>query len=164
MAFRVRKPDEEAITSTKGFAASVSSQLPSLRLVILLLMHWQMWDLDGLSDGVIHEVRRRKRDNEKMNPVVRANTCMLLEDLVDLSFALELHPSPVTTVELYLKVNKRTKSNNIFARTCPEVLGTWKPRMLRQHLHSEPISCAISSRPPWVWLGVQSPSAETRDW
>jgi len=33
-----------------------------------------MEDLDGLSDGVIHEARRRKRDNEKMNPVVRANT------------------------------------------------------------------------------------------
>jgi hypothetical protein len=39
MAFRVRQPDEQAITSTKGFAASVSSQLPSLSLVILLLMH-----------------------------------------------------------------------------------------------------------------------------
>jgi hypothetical protein len=73
MAFRVRQPDEEALTLTKGFAASVSSQLPSLSLVILWLMHWQMGDLDGLSDGVIHKVRRRKRDNEKMNPVVRAN-------------------------------------------------------------------------------------------
>jgi hypothetical protein len=75
-------------------------------------------------------------------------TCMLLQDLVDLSFDLKLHPSPVTTVELYLKVIKRTYLNDVFARTCPEVLGTRKSRMLRQHLYSEPISCAISSRPP----------------